>query len=67
MESWDNNLNLKVVKVQQSFFKFTPKCSGFLYFLALYGYLNRGVVIKQHYNSHLSVLIKLGVAIQAIQ
>ncbi len=38
-----------------------------LYFLALYVYLNRGLVIQPHFNSHLSVRIKLGVAIQASQ
>ena len=68
MESWDSKFKLfkKVVKVQQSLSRFTPKCSRFLYFLALYVYLNRGVVIKPHYNSYLSVHIKLGVASEKI-
>ncbi len=58
MESCDNK-SKKLVKFQQSLLTFTPKCSGFFYFLAFYVYLNRGVVIQPNYN--------LGVAIQASQ
>jgi hypothetical protein len=65
MESCANKFK-KVVKFQQSLFQFTPKCSGFLYFLDLYVYLNRGAVIQPNYNSHLSVCIKL-VAVHASQ
>jgi hypothetical protein len=43
--------------------KFTPKCSGFSYFLTLYVQSNVGVGIQAHYNSHLSVHINGGVAI----
>ncbi len=53
-----NNKSKKVVKFQLSLFKFTPKCSEFLYFLALYVYLNRDVAIQPNYNSHVSVFIK---------
>ncbi len=65
MESCDNK-SKKLVKFH-SLFAFTPKCSGLFYFFSFYVYLNRGVVVQPNYNSHLSIYIKLGVAIQPSQ
>jgi hypothetical protein len=55
MESCDNK-SKKLVKFQESVFTFTPKCSGFFYFLAFYVYLIRGVVIQPSYNFPLKYL-----------